>query len=223
MGALERSGTPRRRARTRPASGPGPTTGTLKPSVVRPTTGTLKPSVVRPAAVVLAALGLLAAARGPSAAQQGDARDEYLRAAAEHFRFSPREVSVLTRWGLSADEIPVVLFVARQAGVSPDVVVARRRQGGSWMEIATGYAIHAGNFHVPVQGAQGFLADAYERFDAVDASQWSTVRLSDDEVVGLVNVRFLARHLSISAGRVLGELAQGDVVEGYRRLRGGGR
>lgn len=217
MGAFARTTTIRKAARTRRRGRARPFD---RPS---PAVATLQVPVVRQWAVVLAALGLLAAARGPLGAQQESARDEYLRAAAEHFRFEPREVAVLTRWGLSAGEIPVVLFVAGQAGVAPDVVVARRRQGGSWMEIAADYSIHAGNFHVPVGGPAGFLADAYERFAAVEASRWNAVHLSDDEVVGLVNVRFLSRHLSVSAAQVLGALDPADVVEGYRQLRGGGR
>jgi hypothetical protein len=33
------------------------------------------------------------------------------------------------------DELPVVYLLAREAGVSPDVVIALREQGWSWMDI----------------------------------------------------------------------------------------
>ena len=169
------------------------------------------------------AVGAATHAPDALAAQQPDPREDYLRAAAEHFRFGSQEVAVLARWGLSDGEIPVVLFLAREADVSPDVVVAQRRRGGSWMEVATSYAIHAGSFHVPLGDAPGFLAQAYEHFGAVEASQWSTVPLSDAEVVGLVNVRFLSRHLGVPPERAARDLGGGDVVEGYRRLRDGQR
>lgn len=155
------------------------------------------------------------------AAQQPDPREDYLVAAAEHFRFESQEVAVVARWGLSDDEIPVVLFLAREADVSPDVVVAQRRRGGAWMEIAAGYSIHAGSFHVPLGVVPGFLGRAYERFGAVEASQWNSVSLADAEVVRLVNVRFLSRHLGVSPEQAAQELDGGDVVESYRRLRGG--
>ena len=175
--------------------------------------------------VLVAPFAAAAAAHSPNAlaAQQPDPREDYLLAAAEHFRFESQEVAVLARWGLSDGEIPVVLFLAREADVSPDVVVAQRRRGGAWMEIAAGYSIHAGSFHVPLGSAPERLARAYERFGAVEASQWSTVSLADAEVVMLVNVRFLSRHLGVSPERAAQELGGEDVVAGYRRLRGSRR
>ena len=210
MGLLQRIETPWSwTARPRPAAGPAS-------------------AVARARAVPLAVAAVLATGALPTVpdklgAQQADAREAYLRAAAEHFDFGSGEVVVLSRWGLSAGEISVVFFLAVQARVAPDVVVAQRRQGGSWMEIAAGYSVHAGNFHVPLAEAPPSLAPAYERFGAVEASQWSTVPLSDAEVVALVNVRFLSRYLSVSPDRAAQELDGGDVVEGYRRLRSGGR
>ncbi len=146
----------------------------------------------------------------------------YLHAVAEHFGTPGQEVLVLSQWSLSVGEIPVVLFLADRAGISPDVVVAQRQRGRSWMDIAQEFSLHAGDFHVRVEGSPGFLAEAYARFGSLDASRWSTVSLSDVEVVGLVNVRFLSRFLGVSPSRVVRELGSGSVVEGYQRLRGGG-
>lgn len=168
-----------------------------------------------------AAMGLCAP--GPVLGQQEDAAAGYLQAVSEHFRIPAAEVAVLSRWGLPAGDIPVVLFLSGQAGVSPDVVVAQRRRGAGWMEIAGGYSVHAGAFHVPLDGPPGFLAGAYERYGAVDAVRWSSISLSDAEVAGLVNVRFLSQHMGMPPARVLAELGSGDAVAGYRRLRGGGR
>jgi len=144
--------------------------------------------------------------------QRGGERDPdetaFLRAVGKHFGTPRSEVVVLSRWGVSASEIPVVLRLSKRAGVSPDVVVARRRHGDGWMEIARGYSVHAGDFHVPIDGSTGFLKAAYERFNARSASDWREISLSDDEVVGLVNLRFLSRALGLSPGRVL--RAMGD-------------
>ncbi len=171
-----------------------------------------------------ATLALAGLPSGLSGQPGGEAsRETYLRAVADHFGASEREVSVLARWGLSAEEIPVVLYLADRAGVSPDVVVAQRRRGTEWMEIARGLSVHAGDFHVRIDGPAGFLSAAYQRFGEVAASAWSGVRLTDPEVVGLVNVRFLSRSLGMPAGEVVRGLgAGGDMVEGFARLRGGG-
>ncbi len=177
----------------------------------------------RPRPILLAAVLAGGASPVPLAGQPGaSARDAYLRAVSEHFGAPEREVSVLAQWGLSAGEIPVVLHLADRAGVSPDVVVAQRRRGGEWMDIARGLSVHAGDFHVRIDGPAGFLSAAYERFGGVAASDWSGVGLTDAEVVGLVNVRFMSRSLGVSAGEVARRLGDGgDMVAGFARLRGG--
>jgi len=153
----------------------------------------------------------------------GDADEmAFLRAVGQHFGTPRSEVLVLSRGGVSASEIPVVLHLSKRAGVSPDVVVARRRRGDGWMEIAGVYSVHAGDFHVPIEGATGFLNAVYERFSARSASQWSEISLSDDEVVGLVNVRFLSRVLDLSPARVVRAMGDGrDFVGVFIRLSGG--
>ena len=171
------------------------------------------------AILILLAPGEIQGQRGGAG---GSDEEAFLRAVGEHFGTPRREVEVLSRWRLTAAEIPVVLRLADRAGVSPDVVVAQRRRGGSWMEIARGYSVHAGDFHVPFEGPPGFLAAAYERFGARAASQWRDVSLSDEEIVGLVNVRFLSRSLGVRPARVVQELSgSDDVVAVFRRLRGG--
>lgn len=147
----------------------------------------------------------------------------FLRAVGEHFDTPRSEVRVLTRWSLSAEEIPVVLRLAKRAGVSPDVVVARRRHGDSWMEIAQGYSVHAGDFHVPIDGSPGFLKTAYERFGTRPPSQWRDISLSDAEIVGLVNIRFLSRALEVRPEQVVEAMGDGnDIVGAFIRLRSGG-
>lgn len=153
----------------------------------------------------------------------GSGQTTFLNAVGEHFNIAPREVAVLSRWQLSEGEIPVVLFLAERAGVSPDVVVVQRRQGQSWMGIAALYSVHAGDFHVQIDGPAGTLSDASDRFSSRAASEWRNISLSDEEVVGLVNVRFLSRFLGVPPARVAQELGgAGGIIGVFQRLRGGG-
>ncbi len=173
---------------------------------------------VRMATLVALAMPCLAEA------QQDRPREteEFLRAAAQHFGMSFSEVDVLSRWGLSADEMPVVLYLANRSGVSPDVLVAQRRRGREWMDIALGHEVHAGDLYVPLQGPAGFLAAAYERFDGVASSAWAGIRLTDQEVVGLVNLRFISVFLGVPPAQVVGELRRGtDAAAALQRLRSG--
>lgn len=155
--------------------------------------------------------------------EAGFVQKTFLSAVGEYFSIAPREVAVLSRWRLSEGEIPVVLFLAERAGVSPDVVVVQRRQGQGWMEIAAAYSVHAGDFHVQINGPAGILREASDRFSSRAASEWRTISLTDEEVVGLVNVRFLSRFLGVPPARVAQELGgAGGMVGAFQRLRGGG-
>ena len=153
--------------------------------------------------------------------QTTDSEAAYLRAAADHFGIPASEVAVLTRWDMTVGEIPVVLFIARRAGVSPDVVVAKRRQGTAWMAIAATYSMHAGDFHVQVGDAPATLANAYANFNRRPVAEWHAISLTDDEVLALVNLGFLARFLGVSPEAVAAELDRGhSVVAAFESLRG---
>lgn len=175
--------------------------------------------------LVLAPILLLmapAAVQGQRPGTGGSDEAAFLRAVGEHFGTPHQEVVVLSQWRLASGEIPVVLFLAERAGVSPDVVISQRRRGEAWMTISRQYSVHAGDFHIRIDGQTGILADAYERFNARAATEWDEIALSDDEVVGFVNVRFLSRYLQVSPGRVAQELDDVDrVVDVFARLKGG--
>lgn len=155
------------------------------------------------------------------AGRQGPQGD-FLRAAAEYFNVAPREAVVLSQWGLRPAEVPVVLFVAGRAGVSPDVVVAQRERGRPWRSIAEGLGVHASDLYVRPSDGPGFLRNAYQQFEALPPARWAEVELTDAEVVGLVNVRFLSRYFEVPPGDVIRALGRdGDAVEAYRILAAG--
>lgn len=148
---------------------------------------------------------VLAASSAGYAQEPSAARRAYLEAAADFFRVPLDEVAILADWEISLDEIPVVLFVADRAGVSPDALVALRRSGQSWSGLVERYGIDASVLHVPVrdQAAAGALTAAYDRYRATEVVDWSGIRLSDAEIIGLVNVRMIAQSLGLSAEEVI--------------------
>jgi len=171
---------------------------------------------------VVVLIPVLAAGATVAVAQEGTtgAREAYFGAVAEFFKLPRSEVAILGDWRLGADEIPVVLFVARRAGVSPEAVVALRRSGRGWAELATRYRLDAAQFHVPLpdQAAAGVLESAFERYRALPADRWREVALSDTEIVGLVNLRVLAQTLRVAPEVILREAGGGSWQELYVRL-----
>ena len=152
-------------------------------------------------ALVLAALAVPATA----AAQDAAVLEAYYRAVGDHFRVSPQEVNTLSEWRLAPDEVPVVLFLANRGGISPDAIVALRRGGRGWSELASRYGVGADDFHVPLGGgtATGPLAQVYDRYASTPSASWAGMSLSDDEIVGLVNVRVLSGAAGVPAARVM--------------------
>lgn len=159
----------------------------------------------------------------PSAAQErAAARVDYFRAVATFFNLPPSEIAILSDWEMSADEIPVVLFMARRAGVSAEALVALRDSGEGWSSLAERYRVRASALHVPVpdDSPTGRLEGAYRRFRSTPVGEWGTITLSDDEIVALVNVRVISQSLGIPAERVLAQTASASTfVELYARLR----
>lgn len=177
--------------------------------------------VIRRVGMMLAAAGMLWP--GDVAAQGGaGGRESYFGAVAEYFALPAAEVSILGEWRLPDQDIPVVLFLARKAGVSPEAVVALRRSGRGWAELAGRYGLGADQFHVPLrEGAPaGVLTDVYGRFRALPASRWQEVALGDSDIVGLVNLKVLAQVLRRSPEEILAAAVPGTWVEAYLRFIG---
>lgn len=149
---------------------------------------------------VVVATTLLCTATGAEARQVGDAEEAYLRAVARYFQMPDGEVSILAHWGLAVDEIPVALFVARRAGISPEALVALRETGRTWTALVRSYNIGANSLHVPLRdpAAAGSLTPAYERFRDTPVPQWAAVQLSDGDIIALVNVRVLSQSLGVA-------------------------
>lgn len=160
------------------------------------------------------------AVSGQRGGDDAGAEADFFRGVAEYYNVDQQEVAVLSQWGMAPAEIPVVLFLAGRAGVSPDVVVAQHQRGRDWIDIAQAFGVHAGDFYVRLEGPPGFLSSAYDRFAATTTARWSEVSLADRELIGLVNVRFMSRFLRVPPRDVIRALPRGgNVVAGYRTLR----
>ncbi len=158
-----------------------------------------------------------------ASAQSSPATEGYFGSVSEHFHVSLEEVRILGEWRLSPDEIPVVLFVASRAGVSPDAVAILRGDGQSWDVVTRGFGLGPVDFHIPFTEdvSQGLLARAYEEFDDRPRSTWDTVRLRDQEIVALVNIHFLSVQMRISPERILEVVERTKTFVGAHRDLGG--
>ena len=72
---------------------------------------------------------LLLVVVAPSLTAQDANTEAYFRMVGGYFDVPPKEILILSEWRLPADEIPVVLFVARRASIPVDAVVAIAEEG----------------------------------------------------------------------------------------------
>lgn len=156
-------------------------------------------------------------------AQADTANRAYFRAVAEYFQLPVGEVAILGDWSLPADEIPVALFIATRAGISPEALVALRGSGRSWSELAGRYQVGPAQLHVPFSGvpANGLLAGAYQQYQARPVADWGQIDLTDEDIVVLVNVRVLSSILRLRPDEVLQRRAGArSFVDVYARMIG---
>lgn len=151
-------------------------------------------------------LGLLVVAE-PGSAQDvepdpltPEVTEAFFHALGNHFQVSLREIRIIADWDLSPDEVPVVLFLSRRAGVSPDALAGFRREGREWLAVASVFGVGPRTLHLdlPREGDLGVLEEVYRQFRSLPTRGWDRIRLGDEEIVTLVNLRVLSRELELS-------------------------
>lgn len=153
-------------------------------------------------------------------AQSADV-EVFYRGVAEHFDLPTEEVLILSEWQITPEEVPVVLFLARRAGVSPDALVALRRGTVGWSALAERYGLDARVFHVPLpeSAATGPLSGAYETYRSTPSGNWAEIELADRDIIALVNLSFVSDYLGVPPATALASADRaGSWVAAYGQL-----
>ena len=122
----------------------------------------------------------------------------------DYYRVPEREVIIIRERGILYEEIPVVFFIARRVHVAPGVIVDLRLRGMSWMDITFHYGLSPEIYYVPLRVAPGPpYGRAYGYYKKWPRKEWRKVRLGDDDVVNLVNLKFASEHYGYSPEKVI--------------------
>lgn len=131
-------------------------------------------------------------------------------AVGEFYEAPHKEILALRAMDIPDDELPVVYFLARRAHVAPAVIIKLRLGGTSWMEIGLHFGLAADIFHVPVEGSPGPpYGKAFGHFKKHKKKDWHTIRLSDNDIVNLVNLQFVSQHYGFSPDEVIKQRGSG--------------
>jgi len=133
-------------------------------------------------------------------------------AVGDYYRVPEREVIIVRERHIHDEEIPVVFFIARMAHVKPATIIDLRLGGKTWMNIIMHFRISPEIFYVPVREGVAVgppYGKAYGYYKKKPRKQWRTIVLGDDDVVNLVNLRFISEYYRYEPERVM-KLREGD-------------
>jgi hypothetical protein len=129
----------------------------------------------------------------------------------EYYRVPEREVIVIRERNIPDDELPVVFFLSARAGVEPRVIVDLRLGGMSWYDISIRYKIYPDVYYVPLPVSPGPpYGKAYGYYKKKPKKEWKKIRLSDSDIVNLVNLRFISEHYSYPPEKVIKMRSKGS-------------
>ncbi len=111
----------------------------------------------------------------------------------DYYRVPEREVVIVRERGIPAQEIPVVLFIAKRVNVAPTTIINLRLGGSSWLNIMLRFGIGPEVLYVPVKGVYGPpYGKAYGYYKNKPRKEWHSIVLADDDVINLVNLKFVS-------------------------------
>lgn len=155
---------------------------------------------------MLVALAVSVSAQGVNmgvSISDGQLKSFYL-AVGDYFNMPQRAVTVIREKHIPDQELPVVLFICRRAGVRPAAVIELRQAGKSWMDITLHFGLSPEIYYVPVKVDPGPpYGHAYGYFKKHPRQEWKTIRLDDDDIVNMVNLRFISDHYRLAPEEVV--------------------
>lgn len=126
------------------------------------------------------------------------------------YKVPEKEVIIIKERGIPEEELPVVYFIARKARVKPATIIDLRLKGLSWMDISLKYGITADVYYVPVNVEVGPpFGKAYGHYKKYPKHKWKEIRLDDEDIVNLVNLKFISEYHRVEPDVIIMEKSKG--------------
>ena len=118
---------------------------------------------------------------------------EFHLAIGDFYKVPQRDIEIVKERKISDEELPVVFFLAKRAKVAPDKIIELRVGGRSWIEITHFYGLGAEIFYVKAGKVDTPpYGKAYGYYKNKPKSEWKYIKLDDDDIVNLVNLKFIS-------------------------------
>lgn len=129
----------------------------------------------------------------------------------DHYDVKEKEVIIVREQKIPDDDLPVIFFLARHAGVKPGVIVKLRLGGKSWMDITFHYGLTAEIYYVQFDHDPGPpYGNAWGHFKKKKRAKWGGIRLVDADIVNFVNLKFVSEKYGYTPAEIVKLRAKGD-------------
>jgi hypothetical protein len=106
--------------------------------------------------------------------------------------------------GAPDEQLPVLGHLARELGQTPERIFELHRSGLSFLDITLRFGRGPEIFYVPLAVDPGPpYGKAWGYFKKTPRARWNTIRLTDVEVIDLVNLRVAADHYRVAPERII--------------------
>ena len=128
-----------------------------------------------------------------------------------YYHVPEKEVVVVRDRKIPDEELPVVFFIAGRAGVAPKVIVNLRLGGSSWYDISIRYGIYPDAYYIPLKVRPGPpYGKAYGYYKNRPKKEWKKIKLSDNDIINLVNLKFISEHNKYSPEKIIKMRSKGE-------------
>ncbi|RJR17416.1 MAG: hypothetical protein C4581_08025 [Nitrospiraceae bacterium] len=112
----------------------------------------------------------------------------------DYFKVPEPDIRKIKDRHIPDEQIPVVLFLAAMAHVPPPAIIDLRQAGRTWMEICRHFGLAPDIFYVPVKEVVKGppFGKAYGHYKNKPKKEWKNIVLDDDDIINMVNLRFLS-------------------------------
>lgn len=132
---------------------------------------------------------------GISATDEGI--ESFYLAIGSHYNVPHHEIREVHARHIPDEELPVVFFFAAHAHVQPAVIIDLRLRHKTWHDISVYYNLSPEIYYVPVETKRigPHHGKAYGHYkNRPHKHNWRKLKLSDREVVDLVNLKFMSEY-----------------------------
>lgn len=156
----------------------------------------------------------------------------YYRSIARYNNVSDQDVYFVRKRGIPDQELPVIFYLASLAGVAPSLVADEyRRPGITLNDLTRIFGLNPEIYHYPVK----FRVDgppygkAYGYYRNKPKNEWKNIKLSNTDIINLVNLRFISESRGVDPEDIIKRRAGGksflliddDIGKGKSKAKAG--